>query len=180
MKKLCLLLACILGLSMTVQTAQAHDGMPPKRPPCGEHMKGAPLPPPDFSKLKLTDTQKAKLDANQKASREKIKPIFNKLKENKTRIDVVKASTTMTEDQKVQKIMAIKKENRELKKQANEIREADMKYFESILTAKQKKTFEKMKQDQMKKMEQSRKNHKRPAPPKSGNPFEMGQCGQHK
>ena len=48
MKKLCLLLACILGLSMTVQTAQAHDGMPPKRPPCVEHMKGAPLPPPDF------------------------------------------------------------------------------------------------------------------------------------
>ena len=111
MKKLCLLLACILGLSMTVQTAQAHDGMPPKRPPCGEHMKGSPLPPPDFSKLKLTDVQKAKLDTNQKASREKIKPIFNKLKENKTRIDVIKASTTMTEDQKVQKIMAIKKEN---------------------------------------------------------------------
>ena len=137
MKKLCLLLACVLGLSMTVQTAQAHDGMPPKRPPCGEHMKGAPLPPPDFSKLKLTDVQKAKLDANQKASREKIKPIFNKLKENKTRIDVIKSSTTMTEDQKVQKIMAIKKENKELKKQANEIREADMKYFESILTAKQ-------------------------------------------
>ena len=162
MKKLCLLLACILGLSMTVQTAQAHDGMPPKRPPCGEHMKGSPLPPPDFSKLKLTDVQKAKLDANQKASREKIKPIFNKLKENKTRIDVIKASTTMTEDQKVQKIMAIKKENKELKKQANEIREADMKYFESILTAKQKKTFEKMKQDQIKKMEQARKNHKRP------------------
>ena len=176
MKKLCLLLACILGLSMTVQTAQAHDGMPPKRPPCGEHMKGSPLPPPDFSKLKLTDVQKAKLDANQKASREKIKPIFNKLKENKTRIDVIKASTTMTEDQKVQKIMAIKKENKELKKQANEIREADMKYFESILTAKQKKTFEKMKQDQIKKMEQARKNHKRPESPKGGNPFEMGKC----
>ena len=175
MKKLCLLLACIMGLSAGVQTAQAHDGMPPKRPPCGEHMKGAPLPPPDFAKLKLTAAQKAKLDANQKASREKIKPIFNKLKENKTRIDVIKASTTMTEDQKVQKIMAIKKENRELRKQANEIREADMKYFESILTAKQKKTFEKIKQEQMKKMEQARKNHKRPEPPKGGNPFE-GKC----
>lgn len=179
MKKLCLLLACILGLSMGVQTAQAHDGMPPKRPPCGEHMKGAPLPPPDFSKLKLTDEQKSKLDANQKVSREKIKPIFNKLKENKVKIDVIKASSTLTEDQKVQKIMAIKKENKELKKQANEIREADMRYFESILTDKQKKTFEKMKQDQMKKMEQARKNHKRPAPQKGGNPFEMGKC-QHK
>ena len=130
MKKLCLLLACVMGLSASVQTAQAHNGLPPKRPPCGEHIKGAPIPPPDFAKLKLTDDQKAKLDANQKASREKIKPIFNKLKENKTRIDVIKASTTMTEDQKVQKIMAIKKENRELRKQANEIREADMKYFE--------------------------------------------------
>ena len=175
MKKLCLLLACVMGLSASVLTAQAHYGMPPKRPPCGEHIKGAPIPPPDFAKLKLTDDQKAKLDANQKASREKIKPIFNKLKENKTRIDVIKASTTMTEDQKVQKIMAIKKENRELRKQANEIREADMKYFESILTAKQKKTFEKIKQEQMKKMEQARKNHKRPKPPKGGNPFD-GKC----
>ena len=175
MKKVCLLLACIMSLSASVQTAQAHNGIPPKRPPCGEHMKGAPIPPPDFAKLKLTDAQKTKLDANQKASREKIKPIFNKLKENKTRIDVIKASTTMTEDQKVQKIMAIKKENRELRKQANEIREADMKYFESILTAKQKKTFEKIKQEQMKKMKQARKNHKRPKPPKGGNPFD-GKC----
>lgn len=172
MKKVCLLLACIISLSASVQTVQAHNGMPPKRPPCGEHMNGVPIPPPDFAKLKLTDNQKAKLDANQKASREKIKPIFNKLKENKTRIDVIKASTTMTEDQKVQKIMAIKKENRELRKQANEIREADMKYFESILTAKQKKTFEKIKQKQMKKMEQARKNHKRPELPKGGNSFD--------
>lgn len=162
---------------MGVQTAQANDGMPPKRPPCGEHMKKCtPLPPPDFSKLKLTDEQKSKLDANQKASREKIKPIFNKLKENKVKIDVIKASSTLSEDQKVQKIMAIKKENKELKKQANEIREADMRYFESILTDKQKKTFEKMKQDQMKKMEQARKNHKKPAPSKGENPFENGQC----
>lgn len=175
MKKLCLLLACILGLSAGIQTAQANDGMPPKRPPCKEHMKGAPLPPPDFAKLNLTEEQKAKLDANQKASREKMKPIFNKIKENKTRIEVVKASTTLTEGQKVQKIMAIKKENKELKKQANEIREADMKYFESILTPKQKKTFEKIKQSQMKKMDQMRKNHKKPAPQK-GCPFEP----QHK
>ena len=162
MKKLCLLLACIMGLSASVQTVQAHNGMPPKHPPCGEHMKGVPIPPPDFAKLKLTDDQKAKLDANQKASREKIKPIFNKLKENKTRIDVIKASTTMTEDQKVQKIMAIKKENRELRKQTNEIREADMKYFESILTGKQKKTFEKIKQEQMKKWNKLEKITKDP------------------
>ena len=162
MKKVCLLLACIMSLSASVQTAQAHNGMPPKHSPCGEHMKGAPIPPPDFAKLKLTDDQKAKLDANQKASREQIKPIFNKLKENKTRIDVIKASTTMTEDQKVQKIMAIKKENRELRKQTNEIREADMKYFESILTAKQKKTFEKIKQEQMKKWNKLEKITKDP------------------
>ena len=162
MKKVCLLLACIMSLSASVQTVQAHNGMPPKHPPCGEHMKSAPIPPPDFAKLKLTDDQKAKLDANQKASREKIKPILNKLKENKTRIDVIKASTTMTEDQKVQKIMAIKKENRELRKQTNEIREADMKYFESILTGKQKKTFEKIKQEQMKKWNKLEKITKDP------------------
>lgn len=169
MKKLCLLLACILGLStITASTVQANeDVMPPKEPPChGKQMHGPKLPPPDFSKLNLTDEQKAKLDENRNASREKMKPIFEQMEKNRTKIKVIQSSTKLTDDQKVEQITAIKKEMRELRKQANEIRQEDMQFFESQLTPKQKKTFEKIKQDHKKQMEKARKNHACPLPQK--------------
>ena len=169
MKKFCLLLACILGLStITASSVQANEGgLPPKEPPCHEgQMHGPKMPPPDFSKLKLTDEQKAKLDENRNASREKIKPIFEQMEKNKTKIKVIQASTKLTDEQKVEQITAVRKEMRELRKQANEIRQEDMKFFESQLTPKQKKTFEKIKQDHKKQMEKARKNKTCPMPPK--------------
>jgi len=173
MKKFCLLLACILGLTtITATTAQANDGMPPKQPPChGGQMHGHKAPPVDFSKLKLTDEQKTKLDENRNASREKMKPIFEQMQKNKTKIQVIQSSTKLTDEQKVEQITAVKKEMKELRKQANEIRQEDMKFFESQLTAKQKKTFEKIKQNQKKQMEKARKSGKCQAPPTKA-PFE--------
>ncbi len=175
MKKLCLLLACILGLSITTATAQANEaGMPPKEPPChGGHMHDGPkMPPPDFSKLKLTDEQKAKLDENRNASREKMKPIFEQMQKDKTKIQVIQSSTKLTDEQKVEQITAVKKEIRELRKQANEIRQEDMKFFESQLTNKQKKTFEKIKQDQKKQMDKARKSKGCPVPSTKPKQFE--------
>ena len=122
------------------------------------------MPPPDFSKLKLTDEQKAKLDENRNASREKMKPIFEQMQKNKTKMQVIQSSTKLTDEQKVEQITAVKKEMKELRKQANEIRQADMKFFESQLTDKQKKTFEKIKQDQKKQMEKARKSKGCPVP----------------
>ena len=105
------------------------------------------------------------MDENRNANREKIKPIFEQMEKDKTRLQVIKSSTKLTEEQKVEQITAVKKEMKELRKQANEIRQDDMKFFESQLTDKQKKTFEKIKQDQKKQMEKARKSGKCQTPP---------------
>ena len=167
MKKLCLLLACILGLStVTMASVQAKEITPPiKGVHHREGMHGPNVPPPDFSKLKLTKEQKDKLDEHRKANREKMAPIIDQMEKDRVKIGVIKSSKTLTDEQKVQQILALKKELRELRRKSNVLIQEDAQYFQSILTDKQKKTYDKMMKDHMKQMEKARKSGKYPARP---------------
>ena len=113
----------------------------------------------EFEKrLKLTDEQKKKIEENKKADREKIKPIFEQIKLKDKEIREVIESTKLTDVQKSQKTKELMEEVKALKAQANELRKDNMNYFESVLTDKQKKEFEKIKKEQKKEMEKRKKN----------------------
>jgi len=168
MKKICTMLACLIGLTMGANVAMAEN-MPPDEPqgppPMGKYGKKPPRHVDLDKKLNLTEEQKAKMDKNRQASREKLKPIMQKMRENRSKMEELRDSN-LSEAQKREKFEVLRKERHELRKQANVIREADMKYFESLLTDAQKKKFEKIKQERKKQMDKNRKNMKKgPRPP---------------
>lgn len=162
------ILASLLAFTMSAAIANAEPPCPPDgdfKPPMH---KGKMMPPPpdakkmeakraEFeNKLQLTEEQKAQAKEIRLKGHEEMKPIMEQMKAKKTQIDAV-LSSNVSEEEKAQKIAPIKEEMKGLKKQARDLRIKNMQEFESILTAKQKKTLEKMKQE-------GRKNFKKQHP----------------
>lgn len=108
-------------------------------------------------RLHLTEEQKTRARAIHEEARPKIKPIVEKIRAKKREIIEMKQSGA-TREEMHQKIREIKS----LISEANEIREENIKKFESILDAQQKAEFEKIKAEVKEKREQMRsKMHER-------------------
>ena len=166
-----LILASVLAIAMTTTAAFAQDKCPcgqNNRPPFAQG-KFQPPPPPhnvnadkakaDFEKkLKLTDEQKAQAKELRQKGHEQMKPIMEKTKAKKDKIREIKNSN-LSEEEKKKAIEPLRKEMFALHKEARDLRIKNMQEFESILTAKQKKTLEKMKKEGKKNF---KKQHKRP------------------
>ena len=156
MKKL-LLLAGILSLTMSTQCfaeEAANVDLPTKKPaqcskPCQNKMHRPPMAPNkvNFEKrLNLTEEQKAKAKEIHRKGFEEIKPVMDKLQLKYEEIEAVKRSTLAPETQAA-KIVQLKKECRELKRQARDIQMKNMKEFEAILTDKQQQELKKIKEE---------------------------------
>ncbi|MCD7780071.1 MAG: Spy/CpxP family protein refolding chaperone [Candidatus Gastranaerophilales bacterium] len=112
----------------------------------------------EFEKrLKLTDKQKKQIEENKIKDREKIKPVFDEMKAKKQELDKLKADETVSPIDKLKKEEQLKREIGDLKHKIRAAHESNMKNFESILTKKQKKEFEKIKKEQKNDMEKRRK-----------------------
>ena len=111
---------------------------------------------PKGPKLNLTEEQIEKANEIRKESRQKMKPIRREMHNIKNEIWEVRESDELTIEEKDAKIEQLVKEMKELRTKANEIRQEDMKKFESILTKKQKKELDNFK-----------KTHKKPMPKRS-------------
>ena len=122
-------------------------------------------------KLGLTDEQKAKSEQIRKDGFEKMKPIMDQIKVKRDEIKTIRENGSLTQAEANAKVQALHKEIMELKVQAKEIRKQNMQDFEAILTDKQKKTLEKMKQEGRKEFAKNHKAKKiggfdgRPMPP---------------
>ncbi len=133
-----------------------------KRPDCKMPPKG-----PDFKKrhaefekrLNLTDKQKQKAEEIHKQGFEKIKPIMEKTKLKQKELFELKDAQ---DEQSVQKKEQLKKEIGALKQEARELQKQNMKDFENILTKKQKKELEKIKEEGRKNFQKNFKKHPRP------------------
>ena len=108
-------------------------------------------------KLGLTDEQKTKAEQIRKDGFEKMKPVMDQIKAKKDEIRTIRENGALTQAEAKAKIDVLHKDIMDLKAQAKEIRKQNMQEFEAILTDKQKKTLEKMKQEGRKEFA---KNHK--------------------
>lgn len=174
MKKL-LLLAGILALSISTQSYATETTAPeaPSKPapemhkPCPNDFHRPPMAPNkvNFEKrLNLTEAQKAKAKEIHQKGFEEIKPIMDKLRLKHEEIEAVKRSKLAPEAQ-AERIVALRKECRELKHKAREIQMKNMKEFEAILTEKQQKELKKIKEEGRKNFERNHKKHPMPIPP---------------
>ena len=164
------------GISYANDVAEAPDKMPMKmeRPHFGfdgpRHHKYKAQPPSkaemeakkaEFEKrLNLTEEQKAQIEKNKQDDREKMKPIFDKMKENKAKIREIHKDTSLSPEDKVLKSAEFEKELIDLKVKANELRKENMKNFERVLTDEQKTEFSKIKEEQKMEMEKRRAEFK--------------------
>lgn len=179
MKKLVLASTLILFLSVGAANAQPCplEGQKPcpkmeqkcQKPPMSPEMKAKmEQKKAEFDKkLNLTDEQKTKAEQIRKDGFEKMKPVMDQIKVKKDEIKTIRQNGSLTQAEANAKVQALHKEIGELKAQAREIRKQNMQEFEAILTDKQKKTLEKMKQDGRKEFAKKHKAKKgtRPMPP---------------
>ena len=179
MKKF-LLLAGILALTVSSQVYAGENATTTTKAPCQkcakpcDNMKIPPAPPnkAEFEKrLKLTDEQKVQAKAIHEKGFEKIKPIFDQMKLKHEELESVKKSN-LSEEAKTEKITALKKEIRDLRHQARAVKMENMKEFESILTDKQKKELQKIKEEGRKKFEKAHKKSLLQLPPRDELPVE--------
>ena len=104
-------------------------------------------------RLKLTDEQKKKIQENKKQGHEKVKPILEQKQAKLQELRTIYKDNNLTKEEKQSKTASLKSDIKKLNEQANSYREENMKAFEDILTDKQKKEFNKIKQEQKKDME---------------------------
>ena len=177
MKKV-LLLAGVLALTVSTQCYAADDAaanLPTKEGkrierPCPNRMHKPPMHPNKEkfeNRLKLTEAQKAQAKEIHKKGFDEIKPIMDNLKLKHEEIEAVKRSSLAPEVQ-AEKIVQLRKECRELKRKARDIQMKNMKEFEAILTDKQKKELNKIKEEGRKKFEKAHKKGGFKMPPKDG------------
>ncbi len=155
-----LILASVLAFTMSAALANPQPPCPPEgdcpKPPMHQG-KMMPPPPPEAKKMKdkraefdkklqLTEEQKAKAKEIRMNGHKEMKPIMEQMKAKKIQIDQI-AKSNISEEEKVQKIAPIKEELKTLRNQAKDLRIKNTQEFEAILTAKQKKTLEKMKKE---------------------------------
>lgn len=116
----------------------------------------------EFDKrLNLTEEQKQKIAENKKQDIEKMKPIFDEMKAKRHAMKKIDFDATLSAEQKQIKKEELKAELKALRVQADNVREENMKNFESVLTDKQKKEFRKIQEEQKKEMEKRRAEFKK-------------------
>ncbi len=109
-------------------------------------------------KLNLTDEQKAKIEKAQKLNEEKLTAISVQIKEKKQQIRETIENRKLSDEKKSEETAKLLKELDALKLQAKDLRKANYEAFENNLTEKQKKKFEKIKQDRKKEMKKRAQN----------------------
>lgn len=112
-------------------------------------------------RLKLTDEQRKKIEENKIKDREQLTPIIEQIKVKKQEIRAVIENPKLSDTDKSKKTAELLKELDGLKLKADNIRKENLKNFESILTEKQKKEFEKIKKEQKKEIEKLKKQHEK-------------------
>ena len=97
-------------------------------------------------RLGLTEEQKIKAKEIRIKGHEKIKPVIEEIKAKKQEARMVKMSRIAVQVQE-ERLTKIDAELKVLQKKAHDIRKANMKEFESILTWKQKRILKEMKKE---------------------------------
>lgn len=97
-------------------------------------------------RLQLTEEQKVQARELRIKGHERMKPVMDQIKEKRKEAEMVKLSRIAVQAQE-EKLAVIEAEIKELEKQAMEIRKANFKKFESILTPKQKRILKQMKKE---------------------------------
>ena len=167
MKKVLILAGIVALTGMSVMAEEANQ--PLKNPQFNQqHLQKMPQKPKtDFdAKLKLTEEQKLKAAELRQKGHEQMKPI---MEQTIAKRKALKEAIDSNKDYKTVESLKIDLHN--LEKQAHEIRMQNMKDFESILTNKQKKELEKIKQEGRKKFEQEHKNRPPQGPRGNFNEF---------
>ena len=111
-------------------------------------------------RLNLTEEQVKLAKTQRENTREKMYPLMLQLKQKYSELSLL-PKENLIEELKIEKEKNIKKDIKDLEKQIHELKVQNMRDFESILTAKQRKELIRMKQE-------GRKNfakHHRPKPP---------------
>lgn len=112
-------------------------------------------------RLKLTDEQKKQIELNKQKDIENIKPIMQRIKIKSDEFRKIDENKSLTPDEKMKKKHQLRMEIKSLKMQADNCRKENMKNFETLLTDKQKKEFQKIKSEQKKEMEKRKAEHKK-------------------
>lgn len=97
-------------------------------------------------RLSLTEEQKVKAKELRIKGHEKIKPVMDEIIAKKQEAKMIKMSRIAVQVQE-ERLDKIDKELKVLEKKAHDIRKANMKEFESILTRQQKKILKQMKKE---------------------------------
>ena len=155
-----LLLAAILTLGATTI---AYAGCP-----CGNGQCGCPAGAPNKGckpcvqkpanfqhpprvnmdeRLNLTDEQKAKAKELRMQSREQMEPIMNAIRTKQEQKALIKRSTDIKTEAKLEQIEKLNNQINELHKQARDLRLKNQRDFEALLTAQQKKELDKIKSE---------------------------------
>lgn len=165
MKKILVLLLAAYLSSVTVQAKIPEDCMKdrPPMPPKMTQQERAQHEKAFDQRLGLTEEQKQKSKELRLESRNKMKPVIEKIKSREAEIEMVKKSN-LTEQEQEKKINSLKADLKTLHKQAHDIRVENMKNFEEILTPEQRQTLKEMKQEG--RQEFSKQRHMPPPPEK--------------
>ena len=166
-----LLLAAILTLGASTMAYAGPQGCPcdchkgPQGcPPCGMHKPDGMKRPPRINldeKLKLTEQQKVKAKEIRMQGREEMEPIMNAIKTKHEQKEIIKRSTDITTEAKLEQVEKLNNQINALKKQARDLRLKNERDFEAILTTAQKKELDKLKAEGKKKaMERKQKAQK--------------------
>ncbi|MBQ3640454.1 Spy/CpxP family protein refolding chaperone [bacterium] len=157
------------GCNCPVCDCKAPKDFPP--PQKGHHM----MPPPnqqdmkakkaefeakkaEFEKrLELTEEQKAQIRANKEKDRETMKPVIEQIRAKHIQYAKIDTDNSLSDEAKEKQKQELKKEIKALKVQADNLRKENMKHFESVLTEKQKKEFDKIKKEQKQEIEKKHK-----------------------
>ena len=159
MKKTAILtcLICLLSSGAVFAATEDRQGWQPPQPPTAEMIKERKAREAAFEqKLGLTEAQKEKAHKLRVKGHKEMRPVMEKLKAKQQEAEAVKRSRIAIRDQEA-RLAVLDAEIQKLQKQANAIRKKNMKEFESILTADQKKILKQMKEEGRQKFEQRSK-----------------------
>ncbi|MDD3594731.1 MAG: Spy/CpxP family protein refolding chaperone [Candidatus Gastranaerophilales bacterium] len=166
MKKTLPVSLSVLALTLCASSVLAQPPAPPPNgdgfaPPPQKHAKNFKAQEQKFNeRLKLTDEQVALAKKNRIEGHKKIKPIMQEIMQKKDKLFEIRESN-LSDAEKKKQTAALKTQIRALEDKADDIREENMKNFESILTAEQKQELAKIKAEGAAKRKQMMKYQKR-------------------
>lgn len=149
MKKIFVLMSALMitaATSSVFAIEKCGNCPPPPAPPTKQELaeRHAQREAAFEKRMKLTEEQKIKAREIRKQGHEKLKPVFDEIRSKHQEIEMVKLSRMAVQAQEEQ-LAKLDEELKVLEKKAQEIRKANMKEFESILTKEQKKILKQMK-----------------------------------